>query len=153
MTEYQVKALFLLNFIKYVDWPSDALAGPNDPIVIGTIGQNDLYDELQHAAAGKTINGRALVIKHFADGDDLRPCAILFISSSEDSRLGKIMAQTGGSPILTVGEDDDFLQKGGIINLDLKDSKIHLEVNLKAARQVNLEISSRLLSVAEVRQE
>jgi hypothetical protein len=63
------------------------------------------------------------------------------------------MAQTGGSPILTVGEDDDFLQKGGIINLDLKDSKIHLEVNLKAARQVNLEISSRLLSVAEVRQE
>ena len=149
MSEYQVKALFLLNFIKYVNWPAGALPGESDPIVIGVLGQDNFNDSLTNAIEGKSINGRSIIIKHVTEDDDLSGCAVLFISSSETSRLGGILGKTGTLPILTVGENESFFQDGGIINFTLRDGKIHLEINLKAAQKVNLEISSKLLSVAD----
>ena len=150
MAEYQVKALFLLNFVKYVDWPAEAAPGATSPIVIGILGQDNFNDSLTNAAEGKSFNGRAVVIKRLSANDDLGGCAILFISASEKSRLDEILGKTGRLPILTVGEDESFLQKGGIINFTLKEDKIHLAINLKAAQKVNLQISSKLLSVADV---
>jgi len=146
MSEYQVKALFLLNFVKYVDWP----AGGSDPITIGILGQDNFDDSLRNAVDGKTVNGRAIAIKHFSLGDSLSGCAILFISASENSQLSEILSKTGSMPILTVGESESFLENGGIINFMLKEGKIHLTINLKAAQKANLQISSKLLSVADV---
>ena len=146
MTEYQVKALFLCNFLKYVDWP----AGATGPIVIGVLGQDNFNDSLPNAVEGKNINGRVIVIKHLSADDEVSGCAILFVSSSENSQLSEILGKTGSLPILTVGESDSFLQNGGIINFLLKEGKIHLAINLKAAQKVNLQISSKLLSVADV---
>lgn len=150
MAEYQVKALFLINFIKYVDWPG-GVPGGTAPIVIGILGQDNFNDSLTRAVEGKSINGRSIVIKHLSADDDLSGCAILFISSSEDAQLDQILGKTGKLPILTVGEDDAFLQKGGLIDFKLKeDDKIHLEINLRMAQKVNLQISSKLLGVADV---
>ena len=146
MSEYQVKALFLLNFAKYVDWP----AGASGPITIGIMGQDNFNDSLTQAVDGKNINGRSIVIKHLSENDDISGCTILFISSSENSQLSAILGKTGSLPILTVGEEESFLQNGGIINFTLKNGKIHLAVNLKAAQKANLQISSKLLSVADV---
>jgi hypothetical protein len=148
MSEYQVKALFLLNFVKYVDWSAAVSSNTSGPIVIGILGQDNFNDTLKDAAAGKTINGREIVIKRVSLSDDLGGCSILFISSSENSRLDEILGKTSALPILTVGENESFLDKGGIINFLLKDGKIQLEINLKAARRVKLQISSKLLSVA-----
>jgi len=149
MSEYQVKALFLLNFIKYVNWPAGALSGDRDPIVIGVLGQDNFNDSLTNATEGKTIDGRSIIIKHVSDDDDLSGCAILFISSSETSRLVGILGKASALPILTVGENESFFQDGGIINFTLREGKIHLEIDLKAAQKVKLEISSKLLSVAD----
>lgn len=149
MAEYQVKALFLLNFVKYVDWPAAAMPGANSPIIIGILGQDNFNDSLTHAVEGKNINGRAIIIKHLSSNDALNGCTILFISSSENSRLDEILSKTSTLPILTVGEDDSFLQNGGIINFTLKEGKIHLEINLKVAQKVKLQISSKLLNVAD----
>jgi hypothetical protein len=146
MSEYQVKALFLLNFVKYVDWP----AGESGPITIGILGQDNFDDNLTNAVEGKSINGRAITIKHLSSGDNMSGCAVLFISSSENSELSVILSKTGSLPILTVGESDSFLGNGGIINFMLKEGKIHLAINLKAAQKANLQISSKLLSVADV---
>jgi len=146
MAEYQVKALFLLNFAKYVDWP----AGASSPITIGIMGQDNFNDSLTHAIDGKSINGRSIVIKHLSENADPSGCTILFISSSKNSQLSAILSKTGSLPILTVGEDESFLQNGGIINFMLKEGKIHLAINLKAAQKVKLQISSKLLSVADV---
>jgi hypothetical protein len=146
MSESQVKAQFLLNFVKYVDWPS----GGSTSVIIGILGHDNLTDDLQSAAEGKSINGREIVIKHLSADDALNGCAILFISSSENSRLDEILSKTSVLPILTVGENESFLQKGGIINFMLKDGKIRLAINLKVAQQVKLQISSKLLNVADV---
>jgi hypothetical protein len=149
MAEYQVKALFLCNFVKYVNWPADAMPAAPSPIVIGIVGDDKFNDSLTRAVEGKNFNGRAIVIKHLSADDDPSGCAILFISSSEDSRLDAILRKADALPILTVGENESFLQKGGIINFTLKEDKIHLEINLRVAQKAKLQISSKLLSVAD----
>jgi hypothetical protein len=149
MSEYQVKALFLLNFIKYVNWPAGAPSREGEPIVIGVLGQDNFDESLTNAIEGQTIDGRSIITRHVSEDDDLSGCAILFVTSSETSRLPGILGKTGTLPILTVGENESFFQDGGIINFTLREGKIHLEINLRAAQKANLEISSKLLSVAD----
>ena len=149
-TEYQVKALFLFNFAKYVDWPAAAFTNAAVPITIGVIGTDPFGDYLQNAVVGKTINGRPFIIQHLAADADLSGCQILFVSDSEVSRIGGILDKAGALPILTVGEDEEFAQKNGIINFVLKDGKVRLEINLAAARKAGLTMSSKLLAVADL---
>jgi hypothetical protein len=150
LTEYQVKALCLLNFIKYVDWPPTAFGGSTTPITIGLYGESKLSAALNSAVTGKSVEGRTIIIRQIAGADDLSNCHILFISASESSRMPGILGKAGALPILTVGEDAAFAQNGGIINFVLKNGSVRLEIDLTAARKAGLTIHSRLLAVADV---
>ena len=149
-SEAQVKAVFLFNFAKYVEWPAAAFPSAAAPITIGLMGTDPFGGELQHDVEGKTVNGRTFVIKHIASDSELSGCQILFISDSEASRLGGILAKAGSLPILTVGENEAFARNGGIINFVLKNGNVRLEIDLAAAKKAGLTISSRLLAVADV---
>jgi hypothetical protein len=149
LSEYQVKALFLFNFAKYVDWPASAFPDDGAPIVIGVVGQDSFGDDFQKVAAGKSINGRQVVIKHVSSPEEYKTCHILFVSASEKDHLASILDAVKDTSILTVGETDGFLSQG-MINFTKKASKIRLEINLKAAQDARLQLSSRLLSVADV---
>jgi hypothetical protein len=149
-SEEQVKAVFLFNFAKYVDWPPDALPGNATPITIGVIGTDSIGDDLQHDVEGKTINGHPFVIKHMAWDAEWSGCQILFISRSEAARTGEILDKASTLPILTVGESEAFARNGGIVNFVLKNGNVRLSINLNAARKAGLNISSRLLAVADV---
>jgi hypothetical protein len=148
-SEAQVKAAFLFNFAKYVDWPPSAFSNAMAPITIGVI-RSDPFGDALHRAEGKTINGHPFVIKDLSSESDLTGCQILFISHSESFRMAGILEKARSLPILTVGEDDAFAQNGGIINFVLKKGNIRLEIDLAAARKARLTISSRLLAVADV---
>lgn len=150
LTEYQVKALFLLNFAKYVDWPQEAFAQTNSPIVIGLYGEDKFGGALKATVEGKTVLGRPIVVRPIAKSDDAGKHHILFISNSDKKDQVEILAKVKTLPLLTVGEREQFLELGGIINFLMKDGKVRLEVDLEAARQANLRISSRLLNVADV---
>ncbi len=149
LTEYQVKALFLLNFIKYVEWPPNSFADSNAPITIVICGQSKLREALNAAVVGKSVGGRAIVIRQVESTDDFSPCHILFISDAASSRMRAILEKAGASPILTVGEGAAFAQNGGMINFVLKNGNVRLEIDLSAARKTGLTISSRLLAVAD----
>ena len=148
-TEYQVKAVFLFNFAKYVDWPAAAFTNASAPITIGVLGEDRFDDNLRRTVAGKTVNGRAFVIRHIAVDESTEGCHILFISDSEKKRLGEILDKIKARPVLTVGETGQFLESGGMINFVKKEGRIRLEINLDAARQAGLQISSKLLNVAD----
>ena len=150
MPEYQVKALFLLNFIKYVDWPQGSFADAGTPVIIGVYGEDRFGDALKKAVQGKIISGRRIIVQSLGKSDATAKCNILFISDSEKTHLGEILNKIKGLPVLTVGESGLFLEQGGIINFVNKEGKIRLEINLDSARQANLQISSKLLSVADV---
>jgi hypothetical protein len=150
LTVLQVKALFLLNFIKYVDWPPNAFAGSNTNVTIGLYGESKLGEALRTAVAGKAVGGRTIVIRQIDGTDDFSPCHVLFISDSESSRMRGILDKASPLPILTVGEDEAFAQNGGIINFVLKNGNVRLEIDLAAARKAGLTIHSRLLAVADM---
>jgi hypothetical protein len=149
-SEAQVKAVFLFNFAKYVEWPAAAFPNATAPITIGVMGTNPFGDNLEHVVEGKAINGRPFVIKHYAADSEVSGCQILFIGHSEASRMGAILAKASALPILTVGEDEAFARNGGIIDFVLKNGNVRLEIDLAAAKKAGLTISSRLLAVADV---
>jgi hypothetical protein len=150
LTKYQVEAIFLFNFAKYVEWPAEAFPNTNAPFTIGVMGEDRFGDDLRRAVDGKTVNGRSFLVKHLDAEDPLDGCQILFISDSEAARMNGILQKAGTLPILTVGEDEQFAQNNGIVDFTLRDGKVRLEINLLPAAKAKLAISSRLLAVADV---
>lgn len=150
LPESQVKAAFLVNFPKYVDWPATAFAATNSPVVIAVMGKTEVTAELQKIIPGRNINGRNIVLKRLASGEAPDGCHILFISAAEPPPSPNFLAKLKDGGVLTVGESAEFLERGGIINLARRDQKIALEVNLPAAEEARIKISSKLLNVARV---
>lgn len=150
LTERQVKALFLFNFAKYVDWPANALTTSNAAIVIDVVGEDGFGDEFKRVTGDRTVNGRKVVVKQVEDTADLKECQILFIGITEKGHLPEILDAVKNSAVLTVGETDQFLAMEGMINFTKKENKIHLEINLAPAQRANLKLSSKLLTVADV---
>ena len=150
--DFQVKAAFLINFPKYVDWPANAFAETNSPITVAIFGDENVANEVQNMiGSGRIIGGHPLVLKRIAREEEInRDCQILFIGASERQRIPSILEKIRGEKILTVSESDDFLEQGGIINLARQGRKIRLQVNLTAAGNAQLKISSRLLVAADV---
>jgi hypothetical protein len=148
--EYQVKAAFLFNFAKFVEWPAKSFPKPNDPIVICILGQNPFEDHLSAAIQGKVLAGRGFAVLQIAELPPKSRCQILFVNSSERQRFRSSAASLKGSGILTVGETPGFIDDGGIINLKLEGGKIRFEINVDAAEQAQLIVSSKLLSLAQI---
>jgi len=145
--QYQVKAAFIFNFAKFVDWPSDALAD-GGALVVGVVG-DDPFGSALDRINGNTVNGRRLRIKRLRWDDNLRGCQILFISNSEGKHLEKIMDSIKGSSVLTIGEMPQFNQAGGMIRFLIQNNKVRFEINAAPAGQARLRISSKLLALSK----
>ncbi len=151
-SEYLVKAGFIYNFAKLVEWPAPAFANPGQPIVIGVLGNESFAATLERAVDGKKIELRSFLVKRLKSPKESKECAchMLFIASAESSRTDEIIQSLKGASVLTIAETPGFTRQGGIINFVLEDSKVRFEVNVDAAKQAGLNISSRLLSLAKI---
>jgi len=146
--EYQLKAVFLYNFVKFVQWPAESFADADAPIIIGILGNDPFGKIIDGAIKDKIVKGRKLMVKRFEEIKGVEICHILFISSSEERHLPAIMETLKDSSVLTVGEVKQFAQRGGIINFILKENKIRFEINVEAAERAKLTIDSELLKLA-----
>ena len=149
-SEYQVKAAFLYNFAKFVEWPLDAFPDPNSPIIFGIVGDDPFDGELNAMISEKSLSGRRFVVRRFRRGEDLRHCHVLFISASEKKFLKLILVSVRGSSILTVADADGFTRQGGMIGFVLEENRVRFEINPLAAERSQLKISSRLLALARI---
>ena len=152
-SEYLIKAGFIYNFAQLVQWPSTAFSQADSPIVIGILGTDPFGTSIDRVIENKKLDGRNLIVKRLRwskDLKDLTECNILFISSSEKEHIPDVINMLKWLPILTIGETPGFAARGGIINLTLEDNKVRFEVNIGAAKQANLNISSRLLALARI---
>ena len=160
-SEYQLKAVFLYNFAKFVEWPAESFADARAPIILGILGKDPFGTIIDQIIKSKTVKDRKLVIRRFEKIKDLEAscmgkgeeeefCHILFISSSEEEHLAKILEILNASSVLTVGEMEQFTQRGGIINFTVREGKIRFEINVDAAEQAELKISSKLLKLAKI---
>jgi hypothetical protein len=149
-TEYEVKAAFIFNFTRFVEWPSEAFADSSSPFVIGVLGRDPFGSALDEIIKGKNVDGRRLTIKRSDRIHDLTSCHILFISSSVSDSLPRIIDKLKGDAVLTVGDMDRFAKRGGIIGFVMRDSKVSLEINIDVAKRDKLKISSKLLKLAKI---
>jgi hypothetical protein len=148
MSEDQIKAAYLYNFAKFVEWPAQDFATPGAPIRLCVWGNPMIESELGQIVKGKSIAGRPVSIGPVQNGEQSRTCPILFIDSSEDKQTRRILDSLRDRSVLTVGETESFVQQGGIISFVMQEDHVQFEVNHKTANQSGLHISSRLLSVA-----
>ena len=148
--EYQVKAAFLYNFAKFVEWPPDPRPPARNSILVCVAGGDPFGRVLDQTILDKTANGQRFVIQRFRGEEDVRGCQILFTGSSDQTYLRSLLANLKGASVLTVGESEGFLQLGGIINFTLEENRVRFEINVDAAERARLKISSKLLSVAKV---
>lgn len=142
--EYEIKAAFLYNFIKYIDWPRSG-----DTITIGVLGGNPFGSALV-PLNGKVVKGHRVIVRELDSVRDAQNCQIMFVSSSERQRLAEIFENSKNAHVLTVGEMQGFAEGGGIINFIEENNKVRFEINAEAARRTGLTISSELLKLAKL---
>jgi hypothetical protein len=148
--EYQVKAAYMYNLAKFVDWPSDAFESPSQPIAFCVLGQTPLSRPLEDALAGKVVGQRPLVFHQLSDSNQAGGCRVLFIGLADKIRLRQTLDQVKSLHVLTVGEAADFTGEGGIVRFFLDEGRVRLEFNLDAADDAKLRVSSKLLSLGKI---
>jgi len=146
-SEYRLKAAFLYNFAKFVEWPPEAFANEEAPLLICIAGANPFGDALD-TLSGKTVASHPVEVRHIPTATGLEPCHVVFIGRAEQGRFQALLAKLNHLPILTVSDIDDFARAGGMIGLVEAEQRIRFAVNLTVARQADLKLSSQLLKLA-----
>ncbi len=143
--EDEVKAAFVYNFAKFVEWPTGKI---NGTINLCILGESPLGFSALKAIDGRTAQDKPLVTKLLSKSDDLKGCHIVFIAASERSKMAQLLKAAHQQQALTVSDMNGFTQGGGAIEMVKTDDKIRFDINLLAAKEAGLVISSRLLSLA-----
>ncbi len=146
--EYRVKAAFLFHFAQLVSWPPNVPGDASNSFVLCTVGEDPFQGDLESTMAQKKIGSRMIHIRHVRS-EQIRECTMLFVGQDEGASLKDLLASLGNAPILTVGETDDFLDAGGMIQFLMEGNKIRFSINRRAAEQAHLTISSQLLLLAQ----
>ena len=146
-SEYQVKAAYLFNFAKYLEWPAGAFASPQAPLTLCVSGRDPFGGALA-AYERRTVQSRELRVRRGVGLDDLRGCHMLFLAESEERNVKQFLRAAASLPIITVSDIDGFTEAGGTIGLVEADERVQFEINLASAQRAGVKVNSQLMRVA-----
>jgi hypothetical protein len=146
--EYERKATFIYNLVKFIDWPEGVFRSASDSIRLVIIGQDPFKGALDRLFADKTVDHRRIVVVHSASGVTAPPGNIVFLAASEEQRLGKVLAAYCHAPVLTMSDIDNFAARGGVIGLVMEDQVVRCAINRTAAEEARLRISAQVFHLA-----
>ncbi len=148
--EYDLKAAFLLNFAKFVEWPPPTRPIPGALFRIGILGKDPSGGAFASILNGKSLAEASVVVETIEQSDQALGCQLLFVPSGERDLEAAVLKTVKGRPILTVGEREGFLLSGGLFNFYLEDKKLRVELDNESTRSAGMVVSSKLLRVARV---
>ncbi len=149
--EYELKAIFIFNFLKYVEWPESAFVDADSPIVVGILGRDPFGAKLDEIATGlPVVAGRQVVVRRYSSVEAAAESHVLFVAASERKSSRELLSGGCGRPILTVGEQRGFAEDGGVINFFTDRKRIRFEINRDCAEDAGLRLSAQLLKLARV---
>jgi hypothetical protein len=149
-SEYEIKAAFLFNIVKFVEWPAAETDGSGTASVLGILGRDPFEDVLESILSGKSLKGRPFSIRRFRNIGELGDCEVLFVCDSEKKRLPEILDRLGHKPCLTVGDMPEFARCGGMVELFVENDRVRIAVNPRAVENAGLRVSSKLLNLAAI---
>lgn len=147
--EFQIKAAFLYNFAQFVDWPPASFQTAESPLIIAVLGLDPFGSFLDDLVRGERANGRPLMVQRYRTVEELGQCHVLFVSGSEGRHLDRIVARLSGQSVLTVCDWEAYARQGAIVWFVMERNRVRLRINLDAAKEAGLTISSKLLRSAE----
>jgi YfiR/HmsC-like len=150
LSDYDVKAAYLFNFGRFIDWPANGDAAKSSFFAICILGRDPFGPNLDRMLSGQTVNGKKITVKRISSPHESEGCQVLFLSAEEAGQLKQIIAALDDHAVLTVSDMPQFSQQGGMIQFVLEQNRVRFEVNLTAAQRVGLAPSSELLKVATV---
>ncbi len=147
--EQQVKAAFVFNFAKFVDWPAQRFASTNAPLTIGVLAPSTMGAALAEVIQGRNINGRPLVVQVVDTPEAARTVHVLVCTASDDGKVRQLLPTLANAGVLTVGETDLFAQTAGMIRFITEGDRVRFEVNVAAAEEAGLHVSAQLQKLAK----
>lgn len=147
-SEYEVKAAFLYNFTRFIDWPEEAFSSPDSPVVIGVLGEDPFDGALEAAIRGKKVGARPIHLRHARNVNELGNVHMLFVSRSESQILPRILRALRLRPVVTVSDIPEFTSSGGMIRFYMRGRRVAFEINTEATAEAGMRVSSRVLNVA-----
>jgi hypothetical protein len=148
--EYQLKAAFLYNFIKFTEWPDHQSKTNREHFIIGVLGKDPFGPVLDHVVQGETVDNKPIVVKRFIKMEQAAVDShVLFISVSEENNIPAILSLLDGQSVLTVSESKDFAPRGGMIQLRTENNKIVFDINFEAVKRARLTMNAQLLKLAK----
>jgi hypothetical protein len=145
--EAQVKAAFLYNFTKFVDWPDSAFTAPSSPFVVCVFADANFRKKIEATLHGEQVRGRAITVAP-PDPQDVRACHLLYFSLAESERQARILPGLRQTPVLSVGEGRRFLEQGGLIAFLIENDRVRFAISKRGADAAGLTVKSQLLRVA-----
>jgi len=142
--ESDVKAAFVFNFIKFVEWPASAFHSPEDPIVLSVLGSDPTTGALA-SLDGKMVSGRRVVVRKVPVLSALEQCNVLFVGSSEKAAMEPVLGAVKRWHVLTVADFEGFASRGGTIGFVRQDDRVGFEINEESAKKAGLKINAKLL--------
>jgi hypothetical protein len=150
VTDDQVKAAYIFNFAKFIEWPPQVFTAKESPMNFCVLGRSPVVDELDSSIGGKSVNGHTIMIKHLRGPDEIKDCHLIFLAASAGKQQQKLIEAAKGLPVLLVAETPGFARSGGTINFITESGRLLFEVNINAAESAHLKISSKLLALARI---
>ena len=148
--EYEVKAAFLLNFAKFVEWGADAFSGPGDPVTLCVLGRDPFGEVLDETVRDEQVSNRPLMVRRLESDAASAGCHILFVSAHERARFASILKNVNTRRTLTVSDRVDFLDAGGHLAFFLEGSRVRFAANSDAVARFDYQVSSRVMQVARI---
>jgi hypothetical protein len=150
VSEDEVKAAFLLNFTRYVDWPASTFAHARAPFVICVLGDPEFASTAAGVIGDRTVEDRPITVSSREGLESATDCHILFLPASQSEQQELVITEISDSAVLTVSDSEGFAQMGGVANFRRAGTKLRLEINREAAAKARLKVSARLLRIADV---
>jgi hypothetical protein len=147
--EYKLKAAFIFHFAQLTDWPENDRMENQRELFVCTLGSDPFDGELESTVTGKIIGSRTLRVRHVKEATEAKDCQIVFVAGNEMKKLPELLFQLANAPVMTIGEADGFIQRGGMLNFCEEGGKMRFEINLTPADRAGLKISSRLIVLAK----
>lgn len=147
--EYEVKAAFLYNFAKFIEWPALEVPAVPEAFSLCVLGDDPFGGSLERVVRGKTVQDHPLIVRHLVDVEEAVRCQILFVTASALGQFRRMLAAVEGAPVLIVGDTEDVVHWGGMVGFHMEGNRVRFVINQAAVERAGLQASSQLLNVAD----